>query len=762
VTKKILFALCFAELVFVQAGCFDTSPEGCEARELEDGSVVLVCGDDAPVTISGAEGEKGEPGEAGEAGEPGATTLLRVEDASTEQCMFGGTVVFSGADTDADGTLAASEEQGSFVVCQGVPGDATAPSIFTSDADAASCAEGGKQLDIGVDLDQSGTLEPDEITQNFTVCNGIAGTNGLSSLVEITIDGALGCAGDLVETGVDDDASGTLDMTEVDTSVEVCDGVDGLSSLVRVTEGAAVNCPDGGDVIEFGLDADGDNTLAMGEVSSSFEVCDGESGMDGADGMSGMNGMPGMNGYSALIRMTPEPGGVNCANGGQLIEVGIDNGDGAGTPSNNTLEAGEVDSSSYVCNGGSGMGGGKNALIRSSVEAPGANCADGGVKIETGLDVDDSGTLDAAEVDAAQTQYLCNSAYPIALTSSLGGLYSCAALSNGEIYCWGQNNNGQLGDGTIASRRNPTRVQGISDAVDVALGTSHTCAIIRGGTVECWGANTLGQLGNGTNTSSNTPVVVPGLTNAVEIGVGNAHTCARRANGTVQCWGRGLEGQLGNGANLSSNTPVVVTGIADATKLDAGFEHSCAISGAARDVRCWGKNTFGQLGDGTTTDQNTPVAVNTNADPITLISLGFGHSCAVTNLGTVYCWGINSNGQLGDGTNTANPSPALVGGLGDVNGIALGNAHTCALQVDGAVKCWGWNLVGQLGDGTTTDRLVPTPVFGIGTAFELSAGGSHSCSLLTSNQIKCWGDNSQGQLGDGTNMPSSIPVFTVF
>ena len=800
-TKRVFFTLCLIEIALVHTACFETSPQGCETETMDDGSVVLVCGDDAPVTIQGPQGEQGkqgEQGEQGEAGEPGVdgadgvSTVLRVEDATAEQCMYGGTVVFSGGDADADGELDPEEEAGSFVVCQGVPGEATAPVIVPSDADIAECPTGGKQLDVGVDDDQSGALEAEEIDQSFVICNGEVGAAGASSLVKVTVDGASGCEGDLIETGLDSDDSGTLDMLEVDSAFEVCDGDDGLNAILRVNEGAATTCAVGGDVLEFGLDVDGSGTLEAAEVSASFEVCDGADGVDGADGMDGapgadgvdgadgMDGMDGLMGYSSLVRLTPEPAGANCAQGGQLLEVGIDNGDGGGTERNNVLEAGEVDSSTYVCNGADGAPGadgadgmdgapgadgadgadGQNALIKTSQESPGANCASGGLKIETGIDADNSGTLDAGEVDAAQTQYLCSAARPVVVKSSTGGAHSCAVMDNGEVYCWGSNNNGQLGDGTTTNRQSPVKVSGISTATGVALGNSHTCARLSGGAVRCWGSNVSGQLGNNTTTNSTTPVAVSSVATAAQLALGSAHSCARLNNGTVRCWGSNGSGQLGNGTTTDSAVPVTVSAISAAKDLDGGLSHTCAIAGASAEVFCWGFNVFGQLGNGGNTDSSTPVS--TGLTSMAAVSTGLAHSCAVSNAGAVQCWGVNASGQLGDGTTANQTSPVAVTGISDAKGIALGNSHSCVILDTGAVQCWGVNASGQLGNGTTTDSLTPVDVFGISQALTLSVGAGHTCVLSSTGYIECWGQNTAGQLGNGTTANSAVPVYTIF
>ena len=752
-TKKLLMALCLVEIALMQTACFETAPQGCETKEMEDGSVILTCVDDDPVTLQGPQGipgEQGEQGEQGESGADGVSTALRTEDASSEQCMYGGTVVYSGADDNRDGELGADEQDGSFVVCQGVPGEATAPIIVPSDASIDDCQQGGTRLDIGVDLDQSGDLDAEEIEQNFTICNGEVGPAGPASMIKVTVGGALGCDGNLIETGVDFDESGTLDGPEIDSSFEVCDGAPGRDSLLRVNEGAATSCPSGGDVLELGLDEDESGTLEASEVDASFELCHGE------------DGAPGMMGFVTLFRLTPEPMGANCAQGGQLIEVGIDNGDGGGTERNAILEAGEVDSSSYVCNGEKGDMGepGKNSLVITSDELPGANCAAGGVKIEAGIDDNGNGTLEAGEIDASSTQYLCAPARPVALQASVSGTHTCALLDNGEVWCWGTNNSGQLGDGTTTNRSNPVKVQGLTGARSVALGHAHTCAVLMSGAVKCWGNNIDGQLGDGTTNQSSSPVDVTGLNNVLALGLGNAHSCARLTDGTAYCWGRNDEGQLGDGTNTTSSVPVQVQGLTNVKSIDGGFRHTCAISGGASDIHCWGFNVFGQLGNNTTTDSSLPVYTGLTAGAD--LSAGVAHTCAIINTGTIRCWGYNGQGQLGDGTSIDQPTPVVVPTITTAEELASGSNHTCVRLTNGQVQCWGANDEGQLGDGTDVSSLAPVTVFGIADAIGLGAGSDHNCVLLDNSYIQCWGLNNGGQLGNGTISQSTLPVFVIF
>ena len=345
------------------------------------------------------------------------------------------------------------------------------------------------------------------------------------------------------------------------------------------------------------------------------------------------------------------------------------------------------------------------------------------------------------------------------------GGFTCAARQDGTARCWGANNNGQLGDGTTTERHSPVMVSGLSNVTQVSTFRSHACALRSDGTVWCWGANNNGNLGDGTTTDRYTPVQVSGLSGATGISAGYYYTCAVLSDGTARCWGSNLRGQLGDGTTTQRLTPVPVSGLTNAVSISTGgnMGHTCALltDGTGR---CWGYNHFGALGDGTTTEWHTPVPVSglTNA---VAISAGRGsdtHSCAVLSDGTARCWGTNSSGQLGDGTQTTRLTPVPVTGLSGAIGISAGGWDTCAVLTDGTGRCWGYNTYGNLGDGTTTQRLTPVPVSGLTNAVAISAGDAGTCSLLADGTARCWGRNQWGQVGDGTTTERWTPVAVVW
>ncbi len=299
------------------------------------------------------------------------------------------------------------------------------------------------------------------------------------------------------------------------------------------------------------------------------------------------------------------------------------------------------------------------------------------------------------------------------------------------------------------------------DIADViAAGAHHTCAVLTSGVMKCWGYNDYGQIGDGTTVESSTPVDVLGLSSGVQaIAAGGAYTCAVLTSGGMKCWGYNSDGQLGDGTTVDKTTPVNVFGFFSGQTISAGSAHTCALLDSGG-MRCWGDNGWGQLGDGTSVDRVTPVDVSGLTSGVQAIAAGWLHTCAVLDSGGMKCWGNNWAGALGDGTLEDNATPVDVFGLSSgVQAIAAGLWHTCALLTSGGVKCWGDNGSGQLGDGTTTTALAPVDVSGLSSGVQaIAAGGDHTCALLDSGGAKCWGYNGHGDLGDGTWADKDTPV----
>jgi alpha-tubulin suppressor-like RCC1 family protein len=346
----------------------------------------------------------------------------------------------------------------------------------------------------------------------------------------------------------------------------------------------------------------------------------------------------------------------------------------------------------------------------------------------------------------------------VALVAGSDG--ACARLDTGGLACWGYGLHGDLGDGTRTSSSIPVPVDGLSSGVD---GFSTSCAVVDGGALRCWGLNEDGQCGDGTAIERDRPVDVVGLPEpATAVVSGYWHSCARLASGAVWCWGNNRYGDLGDGTLDMRPLPEPVAGVSGAASIVAGATaHTCALAGG--ELQCWGNNDFGQLGDGTRSSSRVPIAVALLPDSPVGLSVGGQHSCAVLSGGGASCWGANRYGQLGDGTTTDSLSPVPVAGLpGTVAQVGAGWRHTCARTATGEVLCWGINSQGELGNGTLIDSPWPTPVTGLPAgAMRLAVGMGHSCALGGDDTVRCWGYNAQGQLGTGGTADSDVPVAVV-
>lgn len=316
---------------------------------------------------------------------------------------------------------------------------------------------------------------------------------------------------------------------------------------------------------------------------------------------------------------------------------------------------------------------------------------------------------------------------------SVGGAHTCAVASDARAYCWGSNSNGQLGnntttDSSVAVAVNTAGVLSGKSILSISTGSSHTCVVASDYRVYCWGANSVGQLGNNSTTSSSVPVAVnvagalsgKSISN-VTTGVG--HTCALATTGQAYCWGSGQYGRLGNAASSNSSVPVAVS-VSGAlsgktlTEVVAGDSHTCALASDGN-AYCWGYGVSGRLGNGSSSNSSSPLAVDTSSalsgKTIKDINMGYDHTCAIATDGAVYCWGNNSNGQFGNGTTSSSSTPIIgmtASSLGGKSASSLVNnsgsyPSTCVLTSDKAIYCAGINLTGLFGNGTTTNSSTP-------------------------------------------------------
>ena len=334
---------------------------------------------------------------------------------------------------------------------------------------------------------------------------------------------------------------------------------------------------------------------------------------------------------------------------------------------------------------------------------------------------------------------------------------TCALTVSGGVQCWGAIEGLPV---SLASSL-PVDVPGLTEGViAITGGGNHACALTSVGGVRCWGGNEQGELGDGTRTSTATPVDVVGLGSAVaSISAGVWHTCAVTATGRALCWGDNSFGQLGDGTKTDRVLPGDVSGLSSGVRaISAGGDHSCALT-ASGAVKCWGTNTSGQLGNGTTIESLVPTAVVGLASGVTSISAGYSHSCAIAVGGNASCWGNNHYGQLGDGTGAFRRYKVTVVGISGVTtAIYAGLSHTCALISGGEAKCWGLQQYGELGTGTNTSSKTPVAVTGLTSVVNISAHFNHSCAIRADGVGFCWGQNEYGKLGNGTALNIAVPV----
>lgn len=354
----------------------------------------------------------------------------------------------------------------------------------------------------------------------------------------------------------------------------------------------------------------------------------------------------------------------------------------------------------------------------------------------------------------------------------------CHLLTQSAAAAWGINGTGELGNGTgsLYDVLNPNwaPVIGLSSGVAaVSAGNSHALALTSDGSVWAWGSNGSGQLGDGSTTDSHVPVQVLGLAGIVAVSAGYSESVALRSDGTVWTWGGNTGGDLGTGttATTAYSRPVQVPGLTGVTQISAGGNFVLALRSDGT-VWAWGANDYGELGDGTTFDSSVPVQV-TGLSRVTAIAAGADDAMAVATKGyvnmlsAVYEWGDNEQGQIGDGTYRERPVPVQINGIGaqHVSGIAAGLNFSLVVGTDGSVWDWGVNQIGQLGDGGTANAIVPVEAQAAGSGItQVAAGDYHVLALRSDGTVQAWGDNFSGELGNGTSdptVPNPTPVQVV-
>ncbi len=351
-----------------------------------------------------------------------------------------------------------------------------------------------------------------------------------------------------------------------------------------------------------------------------------------------------------------------------------------------------------------------------------------------------------------------------ALVVLVGALSTATAqpawASPSGAFGWGDNTRGQLGNGTTTESDIPVAMSGLSEVTTVSGGADFSLALLHDGTVVASGENGFGELGDGTGGgSSDVPVAVSGLSEVTAIAAGGNHSLALLRDGTVMAWGYNAFGQLGDGTETNSDVPVAVSSLSEVTAIAAGYNYSLALLRNGT-VMAWGYNEFGTLGKGSNTQSSNPTpAPVSGLSEVTAIAAGLdGVSTALLKNGTVMDWGYGEQGELGDGTETSSDVPVAVSGLTEVTALPHGGTSMALLR-DGTVVDWGLGSAGRLGNGTgggTSD--VPVAVSGLTGVTAIAGGFEQRLALLGNGTVMAWGNDSSGDLGNGTTIEGVVPV----
>lgn len=329
----------------------------------------------------------------------------------------------------------------------------------------------------------------------------------------------------------------------------------------------------------------------------------------------------------------------------------------------------------------------------------------------------------------------------------------------GQLWAWGQNTNGELGIGNVTPKSSPVQVGALTTWLKVSGGNTHTLAIKNDGTLWAWGQNTMGQLGDGTTVWKSSPIQIGSLTTWSDVSAGySGHSLALTQDGSIWGWGYNANGQIGDGTIVPKSSPVQIGALTTWSQISAGGLFSAALK-TDDTLWAWGNASYGQTGQGNTTGTSSPVQIGVLTD-WAQVSAGYEHILAIKNNNTLWAWGNNNLGQIGNNSNTASfSSPIQIGALTTWSQISAGVYNTMGLLKDGSLYSWGGNGQGQVGDGTIVSKSSPVQVGALKTWTQVASGNGASFALKSDNTLWAWGDNTgTGQLGLGNLTSKSSPT----
>ncbi len=349
----------------------------------------------------------------------------------------------------------------------------------------------------------------------------------------------------------------------------------------------------------------------------------------------------------------------------------------------------------------------------------------------------------------------------------INGFHICALDAQNALFCWGRGNSGQMGATAPGWVLTPLEVFPGMTFKDFATGNVHTSALTSEGKIISLGSRVFGQLGDGLTSLWTTPDLIGTDTTWTRVVGYGESGCAINQAGELHCFGNNESGQLGVGDDISRTTPVKASLPTTIQQAAVGRQHTCVLTTAGK-IMCAGRNASGQLGLGTTMPQKSFIEIPTAGKPYDgliwkALAAGEEHNCAISTTGRLFCWGRNSEGQVG----LTNPATGNLIEIVLMTGqtpptdwvsVAAGQFHTCAARADGTLHCWGRNVEGQLGNGMPASGKIPPLVVGTGYKGPIAAGVNHTCAILQSGALQCWGRNSNGQIGDNTTVDNAVPV----